>query len=185
MNETLNAIKNRRSIRKFKSEQISDGDIQKILEAGIYAPSAGNRQKWHFTVIQNKSILNRIARMMKENMIKSGMNMPPTMAGATDFNLLYNPPTLILITGEEKGQFTYFDCGAATENMALAAESLNIGSCIIGLTAFAFDSESGKELYKELGVPEGYTHICSLSLGYKDVSPITPPRNMNVVNYVK
>ena len=58
MNETIKFIKSRRSIRKYKEKQIEDSDVQTILDCAIHAPNAMNQQKWHFTVIQNKAMLN-------------------------------------------------------------------------------------------------------------------------------
>ena len=63
-NDTLKTIKSRRSTRNFKNEQIKDDELQAILEAGMYAPSA-NQQAWHFTVIQNKDMLARLNREAK------------------------------------------------------------------------------------------------------------------------
>ena len=74
MNETINTIKNRRSIRKFKEEQITDSELQEILDCALHAPNAGNQQEWHFTVIQNKDVLERMERILKENMMNSGVD---------------------------------------------------------------------------------------------------------------
>ena len=73
MSETIRVIKSRRSIRKFKSEQIRDSELQEILECALFAPNARNQQKWHFTVIQNKNVLNRMINILKENMLNSGV----------------------------------------------------------------------------------------------------------------
>ena len=61
MNETLEVIANRRSIRKYKPEQITDKELQQIMEAAILAPSARNQQKWHFTVVQKREIIDEMA----------------------------------------------------------------------------------------------------------------------------
>ncbi|WP_347460467.1 nitroreductase family protein [Clostridium sp. DMHC 10] len=66
MNEIIKAILSRRSIRKFKSEQISDDELNSILEAGKFAPSAMNQQSWHFTVIQNKEIIAKVNELCKK-----------------------------------------------------------------------------------------------------------------------
>jgi len=185
MNETLKAIKNRRSIRKYKAEQIGDADLQAIMEAAIYAPSAMNQQKWHFTVIQNRETLVKMAEMIKQNMLKSGIEFLAERAKSPDFNVFYKAPTVVIITADEKAHFTEFDCGAAAENIALAAESLNTGSCIIGLTSFLFEAGKADEIKKELGIPARYKFIISVALGYKDIEPPAPPRNKDVINYIK
>jgi nitroreductase len=185
MNETLEAIKNRRSIRKYRAEQIGDAELKAIMEAAINAPSAMNQQKWHFTVIQNREMLARLADIIQQSMLKSPIPFFVERAKSPGFNVFYRAPTVIIITADEKAHFTEFDCGAATENIAVAAESLNLGSCVIGLTSHLFASEKADEIKKELGIPEGYKFIISIALGYKDISPPVPPKNRDVINYIK
>jgi nitroreductase len=185
VNETLKSIKNRRSIRKYKAEQISDAEIQTIMEAAIHAPSAMNQQKWHFSVIQNRETLAKMAEMIRQNLLKSPIEFFVERAKNPDYNVFYSAPTVVIITADEKAHFTEFDCGAAAENIALAAESLNIGSCIIGMASFLFESDKAGEIKKELGIPEGYKFIISVALGYKDVKPPVPPKNKDAIIYVK
>lgn len=185
MNETIKVIKNRRSIRKYKAEQITDSELQQILECALYAPNARNQQMWHFTVIQNKDMLDRMVGIIRENILNSGIEFLIERASAPDYNTFHNAPTVVLVTGDEKVKFVQFDCGAAAQNIALAAKSLNIGSCIMTSSVFVFASEKGNELKKELGIPDGYNHICAIALGYRDgENPDAPPRNKNVVNYI-
>ncbi len=186
MNETLNNIKNRRSIRSFKSEQINDSELQMILDAAVEAPSAMNQQKWHFTVIQNKNLLEWMVKTIKEKIVNSDSEFLRKRAADKEFNPFYKAPTLIIISGEEKNKWTHLDCGLAVQNIVLAAQSLNIGSCILGATRFLFESNKTAEYKKELGIPEGYSHICSISLGYlAGDAPSPTPRNKDVVNYIK
>ena len=92
----------------------------------------------------------------------------------------------MIITADEKAGFTDLDCGMAAENIALAAESLNINSCIIGMSAALFESENAGEVKQELGIPEGYKFIISVALGYRDMeSPTAPPKNKENINYIK
>ena len=184
MNETLKVIRNRRSIRKYKAEQITDSDLHDIFEAAIYAPSAMNQQKWHFTVIQDKSMLDRMVAIIKENIIKAGIAFLLEKANTPEYNTFYNSPTVILISADEKANYVDFDCGLAAQNITLAAESKNIGSCVIASSGFLFASEKGNGLKKVLGIPDGYKHICTIALGYKGENPAAPPRNKDVINYV-
>jgi len=185
MNETIEVIKRRRSIRKFKPEQIPDKYLQEILECAILAPNARNQQKWHFTVIQNREMLNRMANVMKECMLKSGIAFLVQRAKDPNFNPLWNAPTVILITADKTARFAEIDCALAAENILIAAESLGLGSIIMTSTEFLFKSEKGEQLKKELGVPEGYEHVCIVALGYKDENPPPKPRRKDVINYIR
>jgi len=98
MNETIKVIKNRRSIRKFKEKQITDSEVQEILDCALHAPNVGNQQKWHFTVIQNKDMLERMERILKENMMNSGVDFLAKLASDPNIRIFGNAPTGILIT---------------------------------------------------------------------------------------
>lgn len=185
MNETIKVIKNRRSIRKFKEKQITDSELQEILDCALYAPNAGNQQKWHFTVIQNKDMLERMERILKENMMNSGVDFLAKLASDPKTRIFGNAPTLILITADERARFVQIDCAAAAQNILVAAESLNIGSHIMTSSEFLFASEKGNELKRELGVPDEYNHICAIALGYKDENPAARQRRKDVINYIK
>lgn len=185
MNETLLVIQSRRSIRHYRPDQIKTEDIKTIVEAGIYAPSAMNQQKWHFTVVRNKGMLDKMMATVKTNILSSDMPGMKERAESPDFNVYYNAPAVIIITADEDARFTEIDCGIAAENMALAAASLGIGSVLLGMGAFALEGDAGKPLKNELGIPDNYQHIISISLGYNaEEAPPMPAKNFDVINYV-
>lgn len=187
MNETIGVIKKRRSIRKYKKEQIKESDLNKILECAIYAPSAMNRQKWHFTVVQDSNMLNRMVDIIKENIPIYGSEIiKQKAAGSLDYNPFYGAPTVLLISAVENTSLVQIDCGLAAQNIVLAAESLNLGSCVIASSGYLFASDKGGKLKKELGIPEGYNHVCAVLLGYKDgENPPVPLRNKSVIHFLK
>lgn len=184
MNEVLKAIKNRRSVRKYKPEQIGKEELELIIEAGIYAPTAGNEQPWHFTVVQNPEMLQHINEKVREQMVKSDNEMARNMGANPNFQVTYNAPTLIIVSGRKDAMAPLVDCSAAIQNMLIAAESLNIGSVWIGLMRhiFALEDEMAK-----LDIPEGYQPFYGVALGYKESDKVAeaPKRNRNVVNYIK
>ena len=186
MNETLKTILNRRSIRKFQPEQIKDEELQAILEAGRYAPSAMNQQSWHFTVVQNPAILQQLNQACKNAYLKSGNQRFEERAKSEDFKIFYNAPTFIMVFGDETAIAPLHDGSLALGNMLLAAHSLGIGSCWIHAMNYLFKTEEGNALKKELGIPEGYVPVGSGAFGYPAVEPPAPaPRRENTVNIIK
>lgn len=142
MNETINLIKNRRSIRQFKVQQIPDAELQTIMECAILAPNAMNQQKWHFSVIQNEDLLKRMSDITKENMVNSGVDFLASRGKDPNFNPYFGAPTIIFVTAEKETRFSQLDAALASENILIAAESLNLGSHIMTSTEFLFSSDN-------------------------------------------
>ncbi len=189
MNNILETIKERRSIRKYLPEQITDEELNLILEAAIYAPSGHNDQPWHFTVVQNKEILDDMNVKSKELMRNASTDWIVKMAENERYHIFHNAPTVIIVSGLEtnNSELPYCpmaDCSAAVQNMLLTAQSLGVASCWVGLTTFLFENE---EEVKKLNLPEGYKHQFVVTLGYsamtKEVKAF--PRKENVVTIIK
>jgi nitroreductase len=186
VSDTLKTIKIRRSIRSFKAEQIKDDELGSVLEAAMYAPSAGNQQAWHFTVIQNKELLDWLNHTAKEAAKQHENEHIRKMAENESLNIFYGAPTLIIVSGNEQAMAIESDCAAANQNMLLAAESIGLGACWINFVLIAFQSANGKEYSKELGIPDGYKPYCSTALGYKKAEAVNAPaRKTDLVNYIK
>lgn len=185
LNETLQIIKQRRSIRSFKGEQIKKEELQAVLEAALYAPNAGD-QAWHFTVIQNKVLLERLNNAAKEAAKQIDIEGIKELGNDENFNCLYNAPTLIIVSGIEPAPIPLeADCASATQNILLAAESIGLGSCWIHFVLFAFYSQQGTELRKELKIPEGYRPYYSAVVGYKKDSVVNvADRKPNLITYI-
>lgn len=186
MNETLNTILSRRSIRKFEQTQIKDEELNTILEAGNIAPSAMNQQSWHFTVVQNEGVLNKIVEAIRTAFKNSGIPNFEARAKDDNFSPFYNAPTFIIVTGNEKAIAPIHDGSLAIGNMMNAAHSLGVGTCWIHAVNFLFGTEEGKLLKGELGIPEDYIPVGSIAVGYKAIdAPAAPPRKENTVNIIK
>ncbi|GAP13513.1 nitroreductase [Longilinea arvoryzae] len=185
MNETLNVIHNRRSIRSYTPEPITDDELHEIIQAGIYAPSARNSQDWHFSVVRDAAVLGKLKEIMKENMLNSGVEFLTKRASEPGFVAFFDAPMLILLSADEKERFAAIDCGAAAENIALAAESLHIGTCLMTSSELLFARDADGKLKKSLGIPDGYRHVCALTVGHKDgEQPAPAPRKENLVNTI-
>jgi nitroreductase len=184
-NETLSVIHHRRSIRKYKAEQISDEEIQAIIEAAIYAPSGQNLQGWHFSVVQNHELIVKMRESMKDNMRATGAAAQIARANDPAYVPFFDAPAVIVISAEFGSRFAQIDSGIAAENVTLAAESLNIGSCIMTSSAMVFAGANADELKHAIGIPEGFEHTCTIALGYKAENPPAHERKNGTVNYVK
>lgn len=184
MNEVLRTIKNRRSIRSFKSEQIKKEELDLIIEAGIYAPSGHNTQPWHFTIIQNKEVTKHINDISKEVMATIDIDWIRNAGMNPNYDITYNAPTLIIVSGNKSAISWKTDCDAAIQNMLIAAESLNIGSVWLGFAGFGFKKEGEAE---KIDIPEGYEPYYGVAFGYKsqDKQVPAPKRNYDVVNYIR
>jgi len=186
MNETLKTLLNRRSIRTYKNEQIKDVELQTILQAGKFAPSAMNEQSWHFTVIQNKDVLQKINDVTKTIFEKFEIDISSKKSEAENFSLFYNAPTYIIVSAYEKAIAPQAESALALGNLFLAAESLGIASCWLHAVKFLYTTDEGKTLFKELGIPEGYTPYCSGAFGYNSAEkPAPAARKDGTVNIIK
>lgn len=151
--DVYEAIVKRRSIRRFKPDPISNDALMKILEAGRLAPSAGNRQPWHFIVVRDKGV--------KEALMKAARNQKFIAEADTVIVILGNP--------EESPRWYMQDPMIAAQNMVLQATELGLGTCYIG----AFDEGEVKRI---LSIPENLKVICLLPIGFPDESPPPKPR---------
>lgn len=169
MNETIKTLLARRSIRKFKPEQIREEELNAILKAGMYAPSGANQQSALFVVIQDKETLKKLSAM---NAAVLGKDIDP----------YYNAPTVILVFADKSKIAPVEDASLALGNMFNAAASLGIGSCWVHRAKQMFETEAGKDLMSKWGVAGGYIGVGSCILGYPDGEhPKAAPRKDNFV----
>ncbi|MGQ9623395.1 MAG: nitroreductase family protein [Candidatus Caldatribacteriaceae bacterium] len=185
MNEVIATIKRQRSIRSYRPEQISESELQAILESALYAPSAMNQQKWRFIVVQNRDLLWSIAEATREAILTSGIAPLVERAKNPGFNVFYHAPTVVFVFADKNARFATTDAALAAQNMLIAAESLNIGSCIMALPELAFTSERGEKLKEELGIPGDHVYVCAIALGYKTGENPPPPRRRDVITYIR
>jgi nitroreductase len=181
-NPVLEAIKSRRSIRKYLPEPLKEEELAAILEAGSYAPSAHNDQSWHFTVVRNKELLDEISAKSKALMAEQQTDWVRTMGSNKLFHVFYHAPAVVVVSMRKDALSPLVDCSAAIENMLLAAESLDVGSCWIGLARYYF---SLPDCRGRLKLPEGYEPCYAVALGRKGQRPSRAlPRRKDAVNYI-
>lgn len=181
MNEVINAIKSRRSVRSYKSGVLSREIFQAIIEAGCYAPTGHNAQPWHFSVIQDRALLEEINAKTKQVMCGVPVDWIQDVGRNPAADITHRAPALILISCKKGAISGPTDCTAAMENMMIAAESLGVGSCWMGFVNFLF-GDAG--IMKKLGVPEGYEPQQAAAFGYPDGKKEAPGRDLDVVTYI-
>lgn len=185
MNETISAMLSRRSIRSYKTRQVSDRDLNWILEAGIYAATSRNMQAWYLTAVQNQELLKRLRDAACETMLKSDNARNREKALDPDFSPFYNAPTLIIVSGNESRN-ARVDCANAAQNMCVAANSLGLGSCYLASFTMAFENPAvAATLLRDLGIPDGYFPQFGVALGYAAEHPDTPHRRRDVIRIIK
>lgn len=155
MRETVSDIQNRRSVKEYQAEQITDEELTAVLEAGMNAPSGGNRQSPVFIAVQNKEWIQRLCKLNAE------------IAGAPEgFDVFYGAPTIILVLADKNAPDAVQDGSLCLGNMFNAAYALGLGSRWINRIRETFETELGKELLKEAGYEGEYIGVGSCILGY-------------------
>jgi len=157
--DLIEGILTRRSIRKYKQGQVSQDQINNILKAGMYAPSARNQQPWHFIVITDRDILNQI------------MQVHP-YAG-----MLSEAQLAILVCGDKtlelSKDYWVVDCSAATQNILLAAHGIGLGAVWLGLHP---REERKRDMIELLSLPDHIQPLSLISVGIPDEKKEDPDR---------
>lgn len=186
MNEILQMMKTRHAIRRFQDRQLDDATLNAILEAGLYAPSAGNNQYSRIVVCQDREVNDKLGRINRWMMFKG--KEPASVAHAIsadqpsiqdDFTIMsgyYGAPTVLTIF-TRGGQYASADGAMIAANIWLAAHALGVGACYIGRTEEVFSTEYGMEMRKAWGVPDDMVPVCNILLGYREgPAPHDKPR---------
>ena len=164
-NETLEVLKTRRSIRKFKPQQITDEELSAVLEAGTFAPTGAGTQGVKIVAVQTP-----------EN-VAAADALNAKVIGKADAHPYYGAPTVILVFETDKCLTHELDGAAVCTNMLNAAHSIGLGSCWINRCKQMFELPEGKELLKQWNLPENLTGVASIALGYADCeAPAAKPR---------
>ncbi len=185
MNETIENIIKRRSIRSFKKDPVPMEYLEKIVECGTYAANGMSMQPWHFTVISKREVLDKIAEENRRALLNPKNGAGRQGVGDPDFDLFWGAPAAVIISGETEGVYVAAACANATQNMAVAATSLGLGSCYLTSIKLPLSTEQGVRLKKDLGIPSGYVPLFALTLGYTNEAPEErEPRKPDAVNFV-
>lgn len=190
--DLIQVIANRRSVRKFKDEPVPEEALSQILEAGRWAPSAGNSQPWRFIVVTDADVKRKIADVSTEFSKRAWAEFSPERArylaakgGSWDKSYMEKIPVLIVVcyrnVDRVREELLLGSAWAAVENMLLAATAAGLGSCIYTF----YNVEEENRLKELLGVPEGYRVAAMIQLGYSAIDPPLPSRKLlkEIVSY--
>ncbi len=182
--DTYEAIITRRSTRKYKPVPVEPEILQKIIEAGRYAPSGGNNQTNHFLVVQNKDVLKRLVSLAETAFAKMEVNENtyPSLRNSIlaskegGYVFTYHALTLIIVANRKDYGNNMADSVAAIENMMVAANALDLGSCYINQLYWLNEEPSLLSYLQELGMKENERVYASMVLGYAATEDGLPNR---------
>ena len=160
--EVSEAISQRRSIRKFKTEDVEESLIEKIIKSGVWAPSAGNLQSWELILVKNPQTREKLseAAYMRDFIAKAPVVMVPCVN--------------LRVSGGVYGSrgvelYSLQDVSCAIENMLLMVHTVGLGACWVG----AFEE---KKVIDLLEIPDYIRPVALIPMGYPDEKPYPPPR---------
>ena len=175
MNEIIKAMLERRSIRKFKSDMVSKDDINKIIEAGLYAANGMGRQAVITVAVTDKKLRDKIA---EDNRKIGGWDK--------GFDPFYGAPVILIVLAEKDWRNRVYDGSLVIGNMMLAAHSLGLGSIWIHRAKEEFETDEYKNLLKDIGVEGEWEGIGHCAIGYIDGDiPKAAPRKENRVFFIE
>jgi FMN reductase [NAD(P)H] len=157
------AIRKRKSVRAYLDKPVPEDDLEKIVEAGRWAPNAG---EFHISVIRNAGLRQRINDRAHDAMVHSKIEFLRQRVSLPGYQPLYGAPVLILLSGPTEAPHSKANAALAAENIILEAIGLGLGSCYVVSPTLALNGEKNRDLAKEAGIPDGYTLQCGVIIGY-------------------
>ena len=174
MSDLIQEMITRRSVRKYKPDMIPKETIDKIIEAGLYAPSGMGRQPVIILAVTNTEVRDRLSKLNAGIM------------GADGTDPFYGAPVVLVVLADKKVPTYLYDGSLVMANLMLAAHDQGIGSCWIHRAKEEFEQKEGKELLKSLGIEGEYEGIGHCILGYADEpAKVAAPRKEKRVYYVE
>jgi len=196
--EAIEAITRRRSTRRYAQKAVEPEKIELIIEAGRHAPSGGNNQKSHFFVVTRADVMDRLASLAQEAFSKmevtedmySSLRSSVVQSKKGGYRFCYNAPVLIIIANEKNYGNHTADMMAAAENMMIAANALDLGSCFLNQLNWLNEEPALLDYMTSLGMSMKERVYGAVIIGYADTDDGLParkplPRTGNEVTYIK
>ncbi len=184
--EALEALVTRRSTRNYKPDPVEQEKIDKILEAGRQAPSGGNNQTSHFFVIRNREVLDKLIVMTEKAFaaMEATENTYASMKHSINaskkggYVFCYNAPVLIVVANRKDYGNNIADCACTIENMMVAANALDLGSCWINQLKWLNEDTEIVEYLRGFGMKENERVYGAVIIGYPATESGLPNRNL-------
>lgn len=168
----IETILTRRSVRKFTSEKISDDILDILLQTALYAPTGGNHQETRFIAVRDEAILEKLRLLVRETFAarpldpSSYQNKTAIVARKPHYDYSYHAPLLIIAVAPKEHGNSMADCALALENIMIAANSMNLGSCYINQLHWLTDDEKMRNVLQGIGVHEDENCFGSVIVGH-------------------
>ena len=177
-NTVIETIMTRRSVRKYQPQAVNRDTMQIIVECGINAPNAINRQAWEIRVVDNPEVIKKLTDLyVKDN--------PKEAENPSFINMFRNAPTVAFIANDTTFAYSPVDCGLMAENMILSAWSMGIGSCCLGGPArFMKSNPEANKYLQEMGFSENYDLLLCIGFGYPAETPKAKPRVKDKIKFI-
>ena len=156
MSDFFDVLEKRNSVRKYSDKPLTEEVCKKVVEAGLRAPTAINKQEIHFTVVS------------RDNPVQAEIQKDLNPDAQTSF--FYNAPVTIYLSGDENFKWTAVDAGIAVESIHLAATALGLGSVVLGCMKDVLNGPKKEEYAKKLAFPEGYGYQIAIAVGYAEAT---------------
>ena len=177
-NAVIETIMTRRSVRKYQPQAVNRDTMQIIVECGINAPNAINRQAWEIRVVDNPEVIKKLTDLyVKDN--------PKEAENPSFINMFRNAPTVAFIANDTTFAYSPVDCGLMAENMILSAWSMGIGSCCLGgPSRFMKSNPEANKYLQEMGFSENYDLLLCIGFGYPAETPKAKPRVKDKIKFI-
>jgi len=181
MNETIKIINERRAVRKYRSTDVSESLITQLLDAGRMAPSALNGQPWKFYILREKELIDLFDQKIKAVAVRLFKTDHAAEVVNTPNPIFHGAPVVIFIAADRKSEFAGLDVGMCAQNMMLAAKSLGLDTCPVGLAKFAEQTN----IYPILGIKDADQILIAITVGYGDETAVFHPRKTDNAVFVR
>jgi nitroreductase len=189
--DIFDIIRSRRSTRSFSDREVPREQVDRLLDAAIWAPSGSNSQSWLFTAICNRETLLKLNDLVKQGFQTyvpdddyPGKHNVKQYAQREGFNFYYSAPVLIVASNRPGYENAMADCALALENIFLGAESLGLGSCYINALHWLRDDPAIRDFLFGLGIPKEHTICNAAAVGFVDKPSTAPERKPGTTRVV-